>query len=411
MANILDYLAWRGDLALASVPLCELDALVFSRLAYLPMEGLAPAGFEKAEPLYDVLNACRTRAGQQDGEHAYRLKEDDDLITALLNSPRYADARLTGLCSRFDPALEQQFCAVTLLLPDDTAYIAYRGTDGTVVGWKEDFNMCFSDAVPAQTEALSYLNRAAAALPHPLRLGGHSKGGNIAVYAYAFCDANMRSRILTVYNHDGPGFNASVLERMKLGEDANRIRTFVPQGSIIGMLQGRAYPYTIIHSASMGILQHDLYKWQIERDRLLREDDLTMTSLFMDSTFKEWLGAMPAKEREDFVDAFFSLFLESGATTFGDLIKGSGTRSILHSYQMMDDATKHTVKQGLSILATSMKKTAPDTIERVLGKWSALAGGGMHTFVSAIESALSIENEPDEEASLPAGGNGAGLPG
>ena len=163
MSNLLDYLKWRGDLSLKAVALGEMDALVLSRLSYLPMEGLVQDDFTASIPLGEVLTACRARARDtQDERLAYRMKEDDDLIAALLDSPRFLDARLTGLHSRFDPALEQQFCAVTLLLPDDTAYLVFRGTDGTVVGWKEDFNMCFADAVPAQTEALAYLRRGGA---------------------------------------------------------------------------------------------------------------------------------------------------------------------------------------------------------------------------------------------------------
>ena len=213
-----------------------------------------------------------------------------------------------------------------------------------------------------------------------------------------------------VYDHDGPGFNDAVIKRMSLGDDVKRIHTFVPQGSVIGMLQAREYPVTIIHSTSVGILQHDLYKWQIERGCLERECDLTMVSVMMDTTLTQWLGAMSAKEREAFVDGVFSMLLESGATTLGDLIKASNTRNVIRAYQMMDDSTKQSVKRGLSILTAAMKKTAPDTLERAWGKWSSMAGTGMHAVMNAVENLFAAEGETDDQPRPPHDA-GAGLPG
>ena len=153
MANLLDYLAWRGDLPLSAVPLCDVDALIFARLSYVPFDGIA----EARVPLYMAARQVLASVQLSDAPRACG-KEDQQLLTQLLQSPRYADILLDGYENIFDPVRQEQFAALTLHLPDGSAAVAFRGTDGTLVGWKEDFNMAFSTVVPAQLDAVRYLS-------------------------------------------------------------------------------------------------------------------------------------------------------------------------------------------------------------------------------------------------------------
>ena len=166
MAELFDYIAWRGDLPLSAVPLCDVDALVFARLSYVPFEEIVPAGFDAAVPLKDAAEQV-LREGRLEKRQGL-AKEDTRLLELLRDAPRYQNLPLCGYESILDPAQEEQFAALTLRLPLG-ACVAYRGTDGTLVGWKEDFNMAFADVVPAQRRAVEYLERAAG-LPGTLRL-------------------------------------------------------------------------------------------------------------------------------------------------------------------------------------------------------------------------------------------------
>ena len=195
MANIIDYVLWRGDIPIAQVPLGEVDALVLSYLSYMPFDGLvsdqfAVDGAMMADAADYFLENGLSSSCMMDSN-----KEDFRLLEAVRDSERFGRLRLTGYANLFDEQRQEQFSAITFLLPTGTAFIAFRGTDSSVVGWKEDFNMSFSSEVPAQGAALDYIVRASAALSSPMILGGHSKGGNLAVYAGVFAPADVQEEM------------------------------------------------------------------------------------------------------------------------------------------------------------------------------------------------------------------------
>ena len=187
-----------------------------------------------------------------------RAREDEAHLKALRENRRYANMTLKGYVQQTDPVEEKQFAAITVETMDGLHYLAYRGTDSTLIGWKEDLNMSFQTTVPAQREAVEYLNRAAEMLAGELRLGGHSKGGNLAAYAASFCESQVQQRIRSVSNNDGPGFASSILEQQGYQRIKQRIHTFLPQSSVIGMLLGHEEEYTVIPRTQRGLMQHDL---------------------------------------------------------------------------------------------------------------------------------------------------------
>ena len=267
MANIFDYIQWR-DLSIEKVEFNEIDNLILARLSYFPLDGVVNGEEEisitEAYEKYEKLEN-KGRILQQ---------EDTTLFPILAKSTRFGKMKLTNYINKIDPKQEKQFSAVTILMPDNTIYVAYRGTDNTIVGWKEDFNMSFSELVPAQTDAANYLNNIAYKYKNNIRVGGHSKGGNLAVYAAAFCDTEIQDRIINVYNNDGPGFCDKIINSKQYQNIIKKVHTYIPQSSIIGRLLNHQEEITILKSTQTGIMQHDLYTWQVLGGEFVK-DELT----------------------------------------------------------------------------------------------------------------------------------------
>ncbi len=305
MADLFDYLLWRGDLSTEAVPLNPVDTLILSELSYIGYEGLVPDDFLHPVPLKVVAEAF---LALPDREARLHLKRDLDLIAACANTKRFGELRMLFYRNELLPEMESQFAAVTWLLPGGSALITYRGTDTTLTGWKEDFNMSFQTCVPAQEKALWYLEAFARVHPNmPLMVAGHSKGGNMAVYAAARCQPELRERLTAVHNHDGPGFQAEILRESGYREVLTRVRTFVPQSSVVGMLLEHEESYTVVRSRQLSLLQHDPYSWEVLGGDFIRLEEVDENSRFLDGTIKTWLDQTSLQERNDFVDAVFEL--------------------------------------------------------------------------------------------------------
>ena len=304
MADIFDYLLWRGDLPMDAVPPNPVDTLILSELSYIGFEGLVPGDFLHPVPLRVAAEAFLALPDREDRD---RVKRDADLLAAAAQTVRFGSLLLAYYRSELLPEMESQFAAVTWLLPDGGAVITYRGTDLTITGWKEDFNMSFQSAVPAQEKALWYLEAFARVHTGPIRLAGHSKGGNLAVYAAARTVPENQERILSVHNHDGPGFHCDMLADPGYRAILPRVRTFIPQSSVVGMLLEHEEPYTVIKSRQLSLLQHEPYSWEVLGGDFIRMEEVDGSSRFLDQTIKQWLAGTTLQERNAFVDALYEL--------------------------------------------------------------------------------------------------------
>ena len=248
---------------------------------------------------------------------------------------------------------QTQFSAITFKLTEDTYFVVYRGTDNTLVGWKEDFNMSFVCPVPAQTLAVEYLEMIAKQFDGKIIVGGHSKGGNLAVYAAAFCDPEIQERITMVYNYDGPGFTENVLAEEGYKRICGRIKTYVPQSSVVGMLLGHEEKYTIVHSSNPTmLLQHDTYTWDIRRNKFVYLETVTNSSKFIDSTLKGWMSSLDSARREKVVDTIYNILLQTKAKTIKDLSKNwlATSNKIVKSLITLDDDTRKIVLEAIGAL-------------------------------------------------------------
>ena len=304
MADIFDYLLWRGDLSMDAVPPNPVDTLILSELCYIGFEGLVPGDFLHPVPLKVAAEAFLMLPDREDRD---RVKRDADLLAAAAQTRRFGELRLAFYRSELLPQMQSQFAAVTWLLPGGTAVITYRGTDLTLTGWKEDFNMSFQSQVPAQEKALWYLEAFARVHHGPIRLAGHSKGGNLAVYAAAKATEELQDRILSVHNHDGPGFHSEMLRSPGYRAILPKTRTFIPQSSVVGMLLEHEEPYTVVRSRQLSLLQHEPYSWEVLGGDFIRMEEIDENSRFLDMTLKRWLAQTSPEERNAFVDAIFEL--------------------------------------------------------------------------------------------------------
>lgn len=310
MPDLFDYLAWRGDLPLAQVPFGAVDALALTTLAYLQFDGLldADATLQDAASAYFALDETQRHARR-------RVEKDEQLLRAMADSDRFGTLPVRLCCGRLDAAAESQFGAMTVLLPKGLM-VAFRGTDNTLIGWKEDFNLGFLDTIPAQWAARDYLEQAAAQFSGPVYVGGHSKGGNLAVFAAA--GAKCRRRIRTVYNHDGPGFSRALFETAQFRAIAPKVESYVPESSVVGMLLAHEEDYTVVRSSQHGILQHDPYSWQIQGGDFIRAETVSDGSRLISSTLRQWLSELSAAEREQFVEDLFAALTDANAENLED---------------------------------------------------------------------------------------------
>ena len=326
MGTMFDYLKWRGDLTFSQDPPNGVDALIFSTLSYIHYGGLV-----ESQPLVPVRlrEAAEYFFTREDPEHFVRVEKDLDLLHQAAMTTRFGNAKLVMYRDSLIPEQETQFAAVTFLLDDGTAFLAFRGTDYTLVGWKEDFNMSFQQTVPAQRLAQQYVREVAAEFELPLRLGGHSKGGNLAVFAAARSGPLLQQRILEVYNNDGPGFTKYLMGDPGYLAMVPRIKTFIPQSSVIGMLLEHEEPYTVVKSRNVSVLQHDPYSWRIQGREFITVEEITEDSRFLDATIKSWFSDMTNQERGRLVDVMFTLLGSGGVDSTLEIFHPRNTLNYL----------------------------------------------------------------------------------
>ena len=330
MPNIMDYLAWRGDIALDYSPFNDVDSLVLSALSYLnyPQEptlirdlGVHVPAVDKTQ--FSFVHECRA------------------LLSAAAMTERFAGVRMHHPAAVTDLDRDMQFAAVTFDLPDGTHYVAFRGTDSTLVGWREDFNMAFESPIPAQTAAVRYLNEAAVLTDGPLILGGHSKGGNLAIYAAAHADPLLQSRIRRIYSFDGPGLDDATVASGGYANIARRIRSFVPQQSVVGLLLAYHPEYTVVKSDGVSLLQHDAFTWQVLGTDFISVTELDVSSQVVDHTVHAWLSTVSPEKRKVFVSIIFDILESTGANTVKELLKDAPGHlpDILRALQKVDFET------------------------------------------------------------------------
>ena len=310
MENIVDYLKSIKDLLFEEKPFNELDALVLSRLSYIDFRSiLKSTKYWSKKKLTDVINEIFIE--KEKSNYRFRLKEDMQLLDVLRSSLRYRECYIKSYV--YDTVIEEvkQFSAVTFINEEPKQkfmFIAFKGTDGTVTGRKEDFNMAYLETVPAQIEAAKYLKKITRFSSYKtIYVGGHSKGGNLAVYAASQARKNIKNNIKEIYSFDGPGFKDDFLETEGFINIHEKISLFAPQSSIIGRLLSRNYKTYIVQSKKKLLYQHNIYNWKIENNDFVKLDKFTFLSNKIDKVLKDSLSKTTIEERKAIVDELFDI--------------------------------------------------------------------------------------------------------
>ncbi len=362
MGTLFDYLAWRGDLSFSQSPFNEVDSLILSLLSYVDYKEIVSSG-HSSEPI-SLQSAANSFFARNPDPKKMTMglivpKEIFQLLRAAKEHRRFRGVGLKAYVNQIDDEMQMQFSAVTFCLETGDKVVTFRGTDDTLIGWKENFNMSFMDVVPAQLHAKAYLEAAAEHATEKLYVTGHSKGGNLAVYAAIHVPKEIQARLHTVWCNDGPGFRNAWLTDPRYLDVKAQIRTLLPQSSLVGILLEHEESYTVVKSKQKGLWQHDGLTWEVMGDHFLRVEDMTQDSKRIDKTLKKWIEGLSLEQREQFCEALYKVLSSDNARTLTDLVSPKN-KWILRGIRM--DAEVHRVlRHTLKALIAANSGTKKDS--------------------------------------------------
>lgn len=341
MENIISYVKEWGKYSLLEKPFNEVDSLVLCQLVYLHYGQFVPGLDQKSGPvsiqsIYE--NPDRDRILD---DYWYR-ENNKELFAAVTASKRFGGLKMNYYVDIINEQEQTQFSAMTYMLEDGFVYIAYRGTDATIVGWKEDLNLAFSKPLPSQYLAVEYMERVAGLVEGSFYTGGHSKGGNLAVYAAMNCKPEIRERLLKIYNNDGPGFRPEIREQGKYQEITDRMVKFIPRSSLVGTILEDQDDYTLVESRGVGMLQHNSYSWKIDEDHFIRAKNMAGGKMMRDAALNEWILSLTEEETHAFVDTLYDVVSASEASNvfeFGADWKNC-LQNVFEAAKGIDDTTR-----------------------------------------------------------------------
>ena len=359
MANLLDYLDWRGDLTLEQSPFNEVDNLSLAELSFVDFKDIVPGpGEGESVALRDAAERffARFPEGEKIDMGVLVPAAIPDMLRKMADSRRFGDMKLNCFVDHLDVGKGEQFAALTIETGDRTLYLSFRGTDDTLAGWKEDFELACMPEVPAQKKAVAYTEAVAKQFPRKkLRLGGHSKGGNLAVYAGVFCPESVQKRMIAFWSNDGPGLHTDLLDLPEHRRIADRIYSIVPKSSVVGMLLEHEEDYTVVDSNQLGFMQHDGFSWQVLGDHFITLRQVTQQAHFSDQELRGWVHGLSVEQRETFVGALFDVLTASGAVTLTDLRDDSfkAVGAMVKAMKDLDKETRDGLWEFLAILFKS----------------------------------------------------------
>lgn len=274
-------------------------------------------------------------------------KPNRALYERMVQGKRFRNLELNYYVNVIEERWETQFSAVTFTLGDGSHYVAYRGTDETIVGWKEDFNMAFLTPVPGQAISVEYLNRVAGRFGGPLYVGGHSKGGNLAVYSAMNCNPDIQDRILKIYSMDGPGFRPEVLRECDYGKIADRVVKILPNSSLVGMIFESGMYFQVVKSKTFGLLQHDPYTWLVTGNHLVRADRLYERRQQMDNNLNQWILSLNEQQLRTFVDTLYQVITASQVDNLIDFTAEwkKSMNGVIAALKEVDEETVEALKE------------------------------------------------------------------
>ena len=364
--ELFDYLKWRNDVSLRAAPFNEIDNVILSYLAYADFGELLQEEKRRVSIETCLKRFCKKHDLANVRESKLFIERAPLLLEDMVRGARFRGTKVVHFREVFDKEKVQQFAALVFLLPDGTRYVSFRGTDLSITGWKEDFLMSFTAETEGAKEAVSYLNEVAACVEGDLILGGHSKGGNFAMFAAAFAEDAVKERILKVYNNDGPGFREEIVRSAAYRELLPKITNIVPQTSIIGRLLSNEAAHTVVKSTAAGIFQHDVTTWEVTKDKFVRTEPDAFSD-FVEKSLGTWLETMDDEARKSLVETVFSMIEMTEAETFVEfgenLFKNTGL--IIKGLGRLPKEKRSELTAALGGLAEAGRATVLDKIPKI----------------------------------------------
>lgn len=348
MGNIISYIYEYGGFTFAEKPFCEIDGLLLAHFSYFIYTGIVPETDEN-KPAVKLSDVAQRMDWNNFISVKWETEKNRELFYKTAFSRRYRNTRLNFLEEELDSERDMQFCAVTFLLGNGDVFISFRGTDDELVGWREDFNMAYRTPVEAQIRSTEYVNRVTELLSRKrglrLYLGGHSKGGNLAVYAAMTCKDSIKHRIGKIYNMDGPGFRPDFMETLDYDGIRDKILKIVPDESFVGMLMEPKSDFELIKSSEIGLQQHICFSWSVEGDRFERTQNQVPKRKELYDRINKWIFELDSERVGDFIDALFRLIEATEARTLTELKSKSNDKpkkmhAVIQQYSQISDETK-----------------------------------------------------------------------
>lgn len=369
MGNIMDYISWRGDLSFEQSQFNEVDNLILACFSYVNLDGISAVTKQKGiglKKLTKEFMKLHTMKELEADKSFIRLAPF--MMMEMAKSVRFGKCVVRNYVNDIVTEAEQQFAAMEIVLEDGTSYVSFRGTDDTIIGWKEDFNLS-TGVVPAQKRAIEYLQKISEHTDGMLRVGGHSKGGNLAIYGSVMCKS-AHEKILEIYSNDGPGFSREFQELPETKEMMPKIIRIIPEYSIIGTLLEHEKEPVIVASSSKGLLQHDAFSWEVQGPALVRRDSLNKTALRFIEILHKWIDGMDMEQKRLLIEDLFATLQASGYENLSEVQSG-GLKS-------------------LAAMVKRVEKFAPESRGIMQELLTAICGGWLEQLQADTKDKLSV---------------------
>lgn len=369
MGNIMDYISWRGDLSLEQSQFNEVDNLILACFSYVNLDGIPAVTKQKGiglKKLTEEFMKLHTMKELEADKSFIRLAPF--MMMEMAKSARFGKCVVRNYVNDIVTEAEQQFAAMEIVLEDGTSYVSFRGTDDTIIGWKEDFNLS-TGVVPAQKRAIEYLQKISEHTDGMLRVGGHSKGGNLAIYGSVMCKS-AHEKILEIYSNDGPGFSREFQELPETKEMMPKIIRIIPEYSIIGTFLEHEKEPVIVASSSKGLLQHDGFSWEVQGPALVRRDSLNKTALRFIEILHKWIDGIDMEQKRLLIEDLFATLQASGYENLSEVQSG-GLKS-------------------LAAMVKRVEKFAPESRGMMQELLTAICGGWLEQLQADTKDKLSV---------------------
>lgn len=347
MGNILDYIDWRGDIKMDRAGFNAIDGLIMSQLAYIDFDGIVKRGFKASVKLSKAAQKFNKVFEKTDVDSLSNLAVNThSVLMKMTEADRFRDLMLFNYAQKYNKENSEQFGAVTVRIDSGTYVVAFRGTDDTLAGWEEDFKLCYITPVGAQIEAEKYLRKVCEQIDGKIYVCGHSKGGNLAVYSSMMLSEEHKKKIVSIMNYDGPGFMQDIVETPEYKSILPKIESYMPQGSIVGMIMYHAGEYNIVHSIERGMQQHVALTWEVLGNRFVRDNSFDKSSIIFRTACNKWVSEISAEEREQFIRIVFQILKSGEADTITGFTSKilTSMNCVIKSYSGLDKTTRKMVR-------------------------------------------------------------------